>query len=269
MSLVFEPVNRYKHINWPSDDTANVGGGIDVAAPISDNVVGFIPTQPIPSTGEGDLDWYYPEAHRVENGTADPMPAPGWWRPDGLLSPAVAGVFSLVAADPADTGKVKVNFINNSSGLWDSDVITLDGTNAVLGILPAEIGTPVFAESVNTGEDALELAVSDRWISRGILLGKIPEGRKTADGLHWLAMATSVNNTYDNADRLTDPHVASPANVGAFSQPYTAATMIQLPAAIDVEDTEYAVPWWRIWAYEDMVEPIDVIVPMLAIRVVV
>lgn len=268
MAELFEPIGRYKTLSWPQNDDDPVGGGIDVASPISSGALGFVPAQPIPAAGEGDLEWHYPEVHLVENGSGIAVPAPGWYIMNGLFRPTAAGAFTIVSDDPDDEGLVRLTFINDNTGDWDIDEIQLQGTTPVNGLITAQAETHVYAEAV-TSAGAIELSLGNRFISNGGTLGKMLAGTSTSDSLHRLAIALVVNSTYEAANRLTDPHVDDPAAVGAFFEAFSAATMLQLPGAIDLEDTENAQLWYKMIAPEGMLHPIGTLRPYLTLRTTV
>lgn len=277
MALAFEPVGRYFADDHPLNDTDPSGGDIDGASTITDRAEGFVPTTPIPGSGDGDLDWYYKEFHRVDNGSAEDMPAPAWYVKSGLKKPTVTGTFSIVGLVAGQTGKVKLSFVNDATGNWDSEVLTMTGVTPVVSTKQGRLNEHVFAERVNAGEDAWEAVTNDVLISRGTLLGKIPliqaTGYSAADSLHQIALEKLVNDgTPGNGDhgvanRLYD--VSADSEVESFTEAFDPASAVQLPGAIDVADTEAVGIWWWVHRDEEQTEPVDKLEPVLAIRVTV
>lgn len=264
MSQVWEPINRYKKAGHPDNDADPVGGVRDTL--ITDGVDNFIPSQPIPTSG-GDLSWFYAEGHLVANGGGHAVPSPGWYVKNGLFRPTAATPMQLVSDDPDDVGIVRLTFTSDTSGLWDTEEVQLNGTTTVPAQISPEIGTHVYAESVSEG-GALEAATGNRFIfCNGSLMGKILVGQSTAASLFRIAIAQEVDNNYEAANRLTNPHTASATDVGSFTEAFSPDTRLQLPAAADVGDGEEVDIWWQIIAPEDMPAPIGQLKPVLSIYV--
>lgn len=263
--MAFTPgdLKRYRAENHPSADGTTSGGGLP-GSPVAivDAALGYIPTTPIPALTDPDLNWYYKEILRNENGTSDTLPAPSFFVRNGLLKPTSTGVFSLVSSAGV-TDVVRLTFINSSGSVWDTTEVTLNGDTPVISLKGVEANSHVYAEVISgLGGTALANASANIFISRGTTLGLIPQSFSVADSLHQIAIDDAKNSTSSTPTRTAAPTTG----VGTFTEAFSVSSALVIPGTLDLDPTHFIGIWWRIIRPDGMPAPIEKFQPILRVR---
>lgn len=210
MGIVETDLKCYAPLNNPADFTSTLGGGIDETDEIDGNCIGeLIYRDAANSEGGADKVRYAKGFIKNTNGSDDYYNASIWIR-NSLLSPSADGTVSIVSSSASDdTGYYIKMIFENAAGTKTSENITLNGTSAVTSTGSVKASTiPVF-ELRLVSDNSLTAANGDITFTRGITLGKIPSGGKTAQGGLQLALEGSLDDTETTTDRTTAPAAVS------------------------------------------------------------
>jgi hypothetical protein len=217
----------YGPLELPLNDDDELGGGIDTGNQIQGNTTGELFTKRLADAyGGSDVEaftkCFVKNAHASD--TAYNLVA---WLANGCILPVAEGAFSFVSTSASDDATKYIHAIfEKTDGTYDTEDIALNGTSVVNGASLCGAGANVKFELRLDSDDSLTTAAGIISCNRGILLGVIPAGYKTADSHILMAMASAINDTDTTTDRLTAP--TGPV----FTRPNTQAS--GLPFADDL-----------------------------------
>lgn len=243
-------LKRYQPTDRPTDDTSTVGGGPNTATGLITNgdTNGLFPAQPIPTAGDPDSVWYYPEYLKNENGGTDELPAPLFLIRNGLKKPTSTTTASIVgdpgsveAAPPGSRPQIRLVFINDTTSDWDEELVELNGANSVSSTKTVQSGGHFYAEIVSSGGSPIA-APYGVWVTVGTVLGYIPPGFSIGGSLFLIGVEDVKDQVLNVANRTVDP---SAVEVSSFVEAYDVASALAIPGGLDLDDGEYIGIWFK------------------------
>lgn len=201
----------YHSLNWPTDDTSTVGGGINSSSLIVNGITGSLfPSAAIPVTGSANLVHRYKMFKKNTHGSETAL-TPKYWIYNGLKANTQGPVTIVTYA--TETGIVRV--AGYAAGVPTYEDITVTGAaGSYVGVVNWDAGEIWWAEALSVGGSSRRAVNGKHEIWRGTSLGMIPGPLSTGTENFAFATATAeydlgldptINGTLAATNRLTNP----------------------------------------------------------------
>jgi len=214
MVVINSDILLYQCTNNPADDTSTLGGAIS-ATQITGGSLGEVFNKKASNASGGADKITYGKVFFKNNNGSDTLFSPKFYILNGLLAPVADGVFTVNSTSALDTWTTYKKYLKvsykNSAGTNTYEYIRLNGLTSVNGTGTAEAGELVNIElktATGTSEaesDSQTTSSGDITIARGINLGIIPTGYKTATGCYQIGVEATLDDTETTTNRLTAP----------------------------------------------------------------